>query len=189
MFAVLVACLRDPRPLDIRSDSEWVCNVFASWHVWAETGWSGDHADLWNMLANEVAGRTSAVTVTWVKGHAKEIDVMRGRTTREDKIGNDGADELARDGADMHRVPSEVVEEANRRRTHAIHTHKMMLAILIERLNQETSLTAEADRGSEMGEDLFVDVDFDNEPSDNEHCMELLNDAIDSGSVTLSSEH
>ena len=46
LFAVLVACLRDPRPLDIRSDSEWVCKGFCSWGSWSAAGWSGDHADL-----------------------------------------------------------------------------------------------------------------------------------------------
>ena len=32
--------------------------------------------------------------VTWVKDHAKNFDVVRGRTTREGKNGNDGADKL-----------------------------------------------------------------------------------------------
>ena len=94
LFAVLVACLRDPRPLDIRSDSEWVCKGVSSWRTWAAGGWQGDHADLWNMLVCELSSRACDVSVSWVKGHATSIDVDRGRTTSEDKAGNDCADKL-----------------------------------------------------------------------------------------------
>ena len=49
LLAVVVACMRDPRPLDIRTDSEYVCNGFAALSSWKESGWKGDHADLWNL--------------------------------------------------------------------------------------------------------------------------------------------
>jgi ribonuclease HI len=171
LFAVLVACLRDPRPLQIRTDSEWVCKGFSSWRSWAAGGWQGEHADLWDMLACELSLRAWDVHVSWVKGHTKEIDVKRGRTTREDKTGNDGADKLAVAGAAAHHVLPEVVASAKARRHLAIRTHEMMVAILMERQKQE-SLFAEiaADRGSEMGEgswDLELGGCMD-EGSDNE---------------------
>ena len=75
----------------------------------------------------ELSARTQRVIVTWVKGHATEIDVTRARTIREDKIGNDGADE------------------------------KIMLEILLQRRLQAQELGQGADRGSDMGDGLFAD--------------------------------
>jgi len=162
LFAVLVACLRDPRPLDIRTDSDWVCQGVASLPQWIASGWPGEHSDLWNLLGQELACRACLVSVSWVKGHAKEVDVKLGRTTREDKAGNDGADKLAVSGAALHPVGSEVVAAASVRRHAAVQTHRMMLAILLERNSHEQQA---ADRGSEMGEpgDLNLDI-FDDIP-------------------------
>ena len=54
LLAVALACLRDPRPLDVRSDSDYVSNGFATRGVWPSQGGPGDHADLWNILAEEM---------------------------------------------------------------------------------------------------------------------------------------
>ena len=48
-----------------------------------------------------------------MKGRATSLDIQRGRTTQEDKAGNDGAHALAVAGSKLHRVPSEVVEAAS----------------------------------------------------------------------------
>ena len=58
-------------------------------------GWGGDHADLWNMLTVELTCRSCEVDMFWVKGHATRRDVQMGRSTSEDKVGNDGADLMA----------------------------------------------------------------------------------------------
>ena len=180
LLAVLLACLRDPRPLDIRTDSEYVCNGVASLRSWQSYGWNHDHADVWNRLALALQSRATDVSVSWVKGHAKSIDVERGRTTREDKIGNDGADLLAVAGAAMHVVDAEVVAAASLRKRNAIHVQQMMVAILKARLVLE-SQTNQAEcpqRGSEMGD--CIGIDSDNEPhsvSDIKECMEL--DSLD----------
>ena len=180
LFAVLVACLRDPRTLDIRSDSEWVCRGFHTWRTWAPGGWQGDHADLWDMLVCELLSRDCDVSVSWVKGHATIADVDRGRATSEDKAGNDGADKLAVDGAAMHHVPAEVVAAAKARRQTAKRTHEMMVAILIERQKQENLIAEnDPDRGSEMGDS---GLEFDD-------CMELLNDEFDDGENIQSDVH
>ena len=130
LFAVLVACLRDPRPLDIRSDSEYVCEGVASWQQWMHCGWSGEHSDLWNLLACEFNHRVHEVSVSWVLGHAKRVDVWRGRCTWEDKHGNDGADALAVAGAAVHAVPTHIVECAHGRKHVAKNVHAMMLDIV-----------------------------------------------------------
>ena len=155
LLAVVLACLRDPRPLDIRSDSTYVCDGFASRDSWRHSGWEHDHADLWNRLAEHLQRRATEVSVNWVKGHAKAIDVARGRTTNEDKRGNDGADKLAVAGAAMHQVSEEVVAAASLRKTTAMHVQQMMVAILTARFLAEGLARNDAecpDRGSEMGD-------------------------------------
>ena len=137
LLAVVVACMRDPRPLDIRTDSEYVCNGFAALSSWKESGWKGDHADLWNLLASALHSRVSEVCVSWVKGHAKRVDIARGRTTEEDKKGNDGADALAVAGARMHRVPEDILRKACERKQVAKCVQKYMVAVLKARLHAE----------------------------------------------------
>ena len=189
LLAVLLSCLRDPRPLDIRSDSEYVCKGFASWKLWCDSGWKHDHADLWNRLAKHQQSRATEVSVTWVKGHAKAIDVARGRTTDEDKRGNDGADKLAVAGAAMHQVSAEVVAAASLRKTNALHVQQMMVAILKARFLAESLARNDAecpDRGSEMGD--CIETLPDNEPaSNNEDCTEFqnLDDDFDLGANIL----
>ena len=169
---MLVACMRGPRPLDIRSDSEWVVDGVADLK---STGKMRDaHQDLWSMLQNEIQLRSTEVSVSWVKGHAKEADIQRGRTTREDKLGNDGADGLAVAGAASHGVPLDIVNAAKRKRFMAINVHKFMLDVLMQRRAQEHEATSGGDRGSDMADDFF-------------DCTELtLDDDIDIGEDVLS---
>ena len=185
LLAVVLTCLRDPRPLDICSDSEYVCKGVASSKSWTQCGWQHGHADLWNCLAHELCGRDSHVCVSWVKGHATRVDVLRGRSTEEDKRGNDGADELARAGARLHHVSAEVVASAKERRRAAVNVQRMMLCILKARFLAETLSPDEAekaDRGSDHGDDMSVcGAAPDTEPApDNEDCMSnSLDDEFD----------
>ena len=113
----------------------------AAWQSWCDSGWQHDHADLWNLLAAELRSRVTNVHVSWVKGHAKSIDIDRGRTTVEDKRGNDGADSLAVFGARLHHVPAEVVEVAQARKKHARSVHQMMVSILQCRLQRQQDVS------------------------------------------------
>ena len=90
--------------------------------------------------------------VIWVMGHAKEIDIERGRTTLEDKVGNDGADRLAVQGAATHQVPFEIVLAASQRKASASATQRMMLDILSQRQLWEQHFDEAADRGSDAGD-------------------------------------
>ena len=163
LLAVVLACLRDPRPLDIRTDSEYVCKGVASLDRLASGHWQGDHADLWNLLGKELASRSSAVKVSWVKGHAKQVDITRGRSTKEDKEGNDGADALARAGAKLHAIQSEVLEAAMQRRHWAASVQQMMVTILHARLLAEQGVVHGADmcdRGSDTEDGVFDSEDL-----------------------------
>ena len=97
-----------------------MCACFASWRSWVDKGWKGDRADLRNCLGAELQSRTVGVCVSWIKGHAKQIAIDRGRATEEDKRGNDGADKLAVAGANKHRVSFRVVGAAQQRKKNAV---------------------------------------------------------------------
>ena len=121
------------------------------------------------MLAAELCSRQSVVSVSWVKGHAKQIDVDRGRVTKEDKTGNDGADALAVAGACLHQVPAELSTSACERKELAVNVQRMMIKILQARAEAESNSLDDAvdvDRGSEMGdcmsELLNDELGFDN---------------------------
>ena len=189
LFAVLVSCLRDPRPLDIRSYSEYVCNGFESLlsrglHL------GRDHDDLWKALESELDSRESCVRVSWVKAHANKRDIEQGRTTLLDMKGNNGADELAVAGASVHQFPSEVVTAAHERRDWAVNVQQMMVSILKARFAEENATANDAgdDRGSDMGDHVACqDYDHDDgmsaEASDD---RERIDDEIDSGEAILS---
>ena len=137
LFAVLVTCLRDPRPLDIRSDSEWVVRGVAALQSMSKI--YDSHQDLWHLLERELQERNTEVCVSWVKGHAKEIDIERGRTTKEDRTGKDGADSLAVAGASSHSVPSDVVWAAKRQRFTSHHARAACAEGTIQTIKHEDS--------------------------------------------------
>ena len=127
------------------------------------------------MLAAELLARTSVVHVTWVKGHAKRIDIVRGITTEEDERGNDGAHALAVDGANLHRVSSEVLEAAVQRKNWALQVQRMMVTVLQARLEAESENMNNAenmDRGSDCD-----CMEFE--------CMEFLDDEVGNGEGIL----
>ena len=78
---------------------------------------------MWSLLADELSTRVHPVTVIWVMGHEKMIDVRRGRTSLADKSGNDGADALAVAGAELHAVDSDIILMSISRKKHAKDVH------------------------------------------------------------------
>ena len=138
--------------------------------------------------------------------YVTQIDIDRGRSTYEDKLGNDGADKLAVAGASQHQVPSEVVADAKQRRELAIKVQRMMVQILQARAEAEYIKADDAvdiDRGSEMGDCMeFDEFDIgvdDGHLSAMHECIELdctefvctdshINDDADSGSTILNDE-
>ena len=111
------------------------------------------------LLAHELRSRASFVRVSWVKGHAKRIDVVQGRTTEEDMNGNNGADKWAVAGATMHLLPSEVVSAAKERQDTAVQVQQMMVLILRARFLVEGS--APNDAGDDRGSDMSIDDETD----------------------------
>ena len=166
----------------------------ATWPSWSHAGWQGEHCDLWNLLAEELRCRVAPVRVSWVMGHATRLDVLRGRTTQEDKEGNDGADTLAVAGAKEHVTPPEVVLAYKQRRDQAVQVQRMMVAILQARFEAEhwEPDAAGNDRGSDVDECMESLDDFDAEPApddgegDDVHlCDDPVNDMDMHGSVDI----
>ena len=115
----------------------------------------GDNADLWAVLLTELAQRNEVDTFVKVKGHAKDSDVRAGSVQPIDKWGNDGADQLAVAGAEMHAPPRDLVNICERRAVAAKATHSMMLRILKARRRTEKDIrgTNEEDNLQDLGDD------------------------------------
>ena len=99
---------------------------------------------------------------------------MRGRSTEEDKRGNDEADALAVAGASFHKVSPEVPAAAKLRKSWARQVQRMMLMVLHARFAAEGENQTDAmngDRGSDCDCMEFVDVELDDGgSSDCESC-------------------
>ena len=87
LHAVITSIETEQRPLEIRSDSKYVCDGFQSIlggiscvHL------KGDNADLWSVLARLVAFRDrEEVIIVKIKGHAKDRHVASGEVLAIDK--------------------------------------------------------------------------------------------------------
>ena len=90
-----------------------------------------------------------------MKGHAKEVHIERGITTRLDKHANDAADKLASDAAAHHAAPDSLTTAAERRKGHAKAFHLLAAEILGARskaleviaVRHGDSFPSEADHG------------------------------------------
>ena len=129
LLSAILAMHACPNKLEIRTDSTFVIDGFAK--LSKNISWMPcDNQDLWKAAATLLRTRKTEVTLTKVKGHAKQIDVDRGHVMEIDKIGNDGADALACAGADMHLVPPAIIDDAGWRVKQAMTTQRMMIAIV-----------------------------------------------------------
>ena len=134
LLAALKVCEAEPRHIEIRSDSAYVCKGFhapASWRL----NPSRVNADLWKRVQSILAPNPDRIMVSKVKGHASWSDVAQGRVDFHDKVGNAEADKLACQGADSHASVSRMHAASEERRTLARRFHKHVLGILKERLS------------------------------------------------------
>jgi ribonuclease HI len=162
LLAVVLTLRNEDRPVEIRTDSQYVFAGARGWRHWHDRGWKGDHAELWGELADLMSRRSeSDVCLTKVKGHARERDVRRGLVTQEDKDGNDAADKLATTAADWHAAPEELVARAAARKQMTTATHKMMLSIIKARRKEESRRGLAAAELEESGSES----ESENQPS------------------------
>ena len=99
---------------------------------------SQSNADLWHLFDEAMCARPCGSTCfTKVKGHSSMRDVQAGRVLQEDKVGNDGADELARAGAAEHALSEDLVANAKQQKETAKEVQRMMLRIIAARRQAE----------------------------------------------------
>ena len=100
--AVLQVLRTDKRPLHIRPDSEITESGLRT--LLAGGGWNalGDHADLWQQVAEELQGReTGDVRTRKVYSHLTWQQASAIGMTKEDWWGNRAADSLADKGLSL----------------------------------------------------------------------------------------
>ena len=140
LLAVVKACEAESRPIEIRSDSQYVARGVNTWRFWKERGWRGANSDLWQRLSASIAHNPTRIRVVKVKGHATWGDVSMGRISQFNKVGNSRADALAREGADMHAAVLPLEHSTLRRKRLAKDYHKILQDILVDRENAIAAL-------------------------------------------------
>ena len=161
LFAVVKLLEREWRPVQIRSDSQYVVNGVKNFSAWRGLGWRGENCDLWSRLASLMIQRPlEDVAVTKVKGHATNQDVESGRVLPEDKVGNDGADELAKAAALTQAAPDDLLRRAVARERQASAIQLMFLRILGERFAADVSNAV----GGEAAEHILADSEVAADP-------------------------
>eukprot|EP00973_Karenia_brevis_P093986 12420192-Karenia_brevis.AAC.1 len=178
LMAVKAALTHEARPCEIRSDSEYVVKGCTK-HLnkWRKENFlEGDHDDLWRDISNILLARPAdSVLFTWVTGHATWIDVKSGRVARENKLGNDFADFLARSGAARH--PPNLLLQASVENTRflTVQVQTMMVKIVQARNSKSKCITETLDLDAQgyvlSATDLDDCIDVSS-PSDD--CVELL---------------
>ena len=143
LTAVLHVLQTEARPVHVKTDSEYVLKGCISHRgVWRSLGWQGvQNKDLWQEVDAllEQKGMDNFM-ISKVKGHASWKDVRNGTATREDKLGNDAADRLAREGAASHALSPEYVQQAKARLMVAREVQAMMIEIVAARAAKDKSM-------------------------------------------------
>ena len=133
LTAALAAVRSHAGPVEVRSDSQYVVSQAAQL-LRGEKVHPKANVDLWKEMEQEIGARQSSDLVfTWVKAHTTLRDVEKGRTTAQNKCGNDAADALASAAAQQHEAPAGLMAAAQRRKRHAVAFHSLACAILKQR--------------------------------------------------------
>ena len=140
LHAVIIALEGETHPVAIRTDSQYVFSGALSHKQWCRLGWTGDNAVLWHVLNCMLERRGGDVKFVKGAGNAAAQDVETGQVLPLNKQGNDSVDVLAREGAEEHAVPIDVVQEYTDRRERAKAVQRMMPRILEKRKVAEEQL-------------------------------------------------
>ncbi|CAE8633519.1 unnamed protein product [Polarella glacialis] len=177
LMAVIQTIEQEGRPLEIRTDSRQVHNG-ALFHIasWRESGWRHvSNADLWQRLDKALSLRCKdSVRFVKVKGHATARHVRAGVVSQFDKLGNDAADKLATNGADLNHVDPTFLASAKCKQELAVYVQNLMLAILCARgaavdgqLRQEAAANAHSLTSSDSQSNVGSSCSSDDSSSDN----------------------
>ena len=77
----------EPRPVHIKTYSQYVLSGCGNCDDWAAAWWQKKHnCDLWKRLHALLQARRQFFAISKVKGHVTLKDVERGRASLDDKI-------------------------------------------------------------------------------------------------------
>lgn len=170
LLAIVLTLHRDGRDLEVRTDSKHCCDGALSWHLWSASGWRGGNKDLWARFDFAMrARRPGSVSFVKVKGHVTDADVASLRVSLADKVGNDGADEMACLGADSHAIDPAIASAARLQGCAAQRVQRMMVEILAARREREEAAGA-CPRQDDAEEPEHEMAELDGEP----HALVLL---------------
>eukprot|EP00664_Eupelagonemidae_sp_cell27_P007309 gene7309-3957_t len=146
LAAIAAALRRDPRPLQIRTDSDhaiqgilhrrtgwraadWRPRPLATAHIRNSETWK----EIDDLIRTRGEGHDEFV---WVKGHATVAMVAAGAVTPFNRAGNDAADLLGTTGAALHAIPPDELQAAAARTELAVRMQRMFLQIAMSRAVQ-----------------------------------------------------
>lgn len=131
--AVLAALSIENRPLHIKSNSKYVVDGLQNILTGTPLPVDGENLDLWKQVAELISRRCHPVRISWVKGHATDMDVHKGISTFSDQIGNDAADKAAVSGTAQHSCPPELALCYSQHQHHSIQIALMYTEIAVAR--------------------------------------------------------
>ena len=130
VYAVVRIIETDPRPMVIYCDSKYVVDALNKMIQEESPQPRAVHYDLWERIRSEVLMMRDRVEIRKTKGHATELDVRRGRSSPQEKEGNDEADRLAQDGSLAWSPPRELLSKLQHYRKLIENLQRNMLEIL-----------------------------------------------------------
>ena len=120
MAAVEEVLFRGPRAVRVRIDNAWVVSgilVLIAGHP-PDPLW--EHLDIWAQIWDHLQLRQHPVRVEKVKGHLDNEAIEQGNRTELERVGNDGADTLAKIGVSQHEPVDSQLQDLARLRTVAM---------------------------------------------------------------------
>ena len=140
LAAIVHVLESEPRALEIRTDSQYCKKGFDGLVALRARAWRTSvgrevcHLELWQRAAALLDERGwDSVRLVKVKGHASFLDVLHGKTSEQDKYGNDSADRLAVSGAASRSVDPAQRATFVKRLAQTQEVQRLMLEIVLER--------------------------------------------------------
>jgi ribonuclease HI len=173
LMGVLLVFRADTRPLEIRADSDYVLKAcIGRLRRWAARNWRDvEYKELWIELHGIISGKPCGhYKFTEAKGHITWRHVKSGKFTLQDKLGNDFADFLARQGAEKHVIDHEYYQRITNIKRVTVAVQSMMIDIVSVRSRSMHSIAqqdgtsvsswATDDSDGEGTDDPVIEVHF-----------------------------
>jgi ribonuclease HI len=145
--------------VEVRLDNETVVDTLAKIVRGEEVEYEKGRM-MWRRAKKAIESRKAeggqGHVVTWIPGHTKLTDVEEGRTTEENRRGNEKVDELAKQGARANACPQRLVDKAKRRKEIGKVLHDGFADILIARRTVMSASTMTAEDEDEYPEDPWA---------------------------------